>query len=234
MPVNVRYWTPWRPALEYAESLAKGFVVELGPGARPFRPATEFVGRDITQFKDGYPGKFTALCLSSDRLPWADQSVDFLYCRHTLEDLDNPALTLSEIRRVAKAGYIETPSPIAEMCRCPDAPLVSGKTPPWRGYHHHRSILWDDDGVLSVLAKYPLVEHVTLNEEALVEMLNAGPLYWNTYFSWAGPLEYRVHRHEVDYDIGFQYGELLDRAMQKSQESARRFSERTTVAHHPV
>jgi hypothetical protein len=226
MPVTAHHWTPWRKALEYAESLATGFVVELGPGARPFRPATEFVGRDITQHEGGYPGTFHALDLSSDRLPWADQSVDFLYTRHTLEDLDNSAWCLSEIRRVAKAGYIETPSPIAELCRGVDAGTHGGP-PPWRGYHHHRSILWSGE-CLNVVAKWPFIEHVRFNdgEEILAELLNRGPLYWNTYHSWTGPLEYRVWRHEVDYDIGPGYGLVLDQAIREGQDSCHRFGEK--------
>lgn len=231
MPVTVHHWAPFRRAVEYAEQLAmnalndgNGLVVELGPGNRPFRLAAEFVGRDPTQSKYGYSGTFHQLNLSNDSLPWNDGEVAFLYCRHTLEDLDDPEWCLSEIRRVARAGYIETPSPIAELSRGVDVTLKTGATSPWRGYHHHRSIVWDNNGTITVLAKLPFIEHVNLHkaEDTLAELLNSGPLYWNTYFAWTGPLPYRIHRHEVDYEIGEHYGELLDQAVAACIDSAQR------------
>lgn len=232
MPVTTDHWAPFRKAVEYAEQCAmdalddgKGLVVELGPGNRPFRLATEFVGRDPTQARDGYTGTFHQLNLSNDELPWDDGEVAFVYMRHTLEDLDDPEWCLSEICRVARAGYIETPSPIAECCRGVDAErAVTQKRPPWRGYHHHRSIVWDGNGTLNVLAKFPFIEHVDFGplEQQMCDTLNGGPLYWNTYFAWTGALPYRIHRHEVDYEIGHDYGALLDRALLESEQSCRR------------
>lgn len=235
MPVNVDHWAPYRRAVEYAEQLAdnviadrdgRALIVELGPGNRPFSRATDFVGRDPTQSDRGYNGTFRQLNLSNDDLPWEDGEVDFLYARHTIEDLDDPEWCLSEIRRVAKAGYIETPSPIAELSRGVDADIkATGKRPPWRGYNHHRSIVWDSNGTLSLFAKYPYLEHVNFGdaEERMADLLNSGPLYWNTYFAWTGPLNYRIYRHEVDYEIGKTFGDVLDKAMAESIESCGRF-----------
>lgn len=223
--MDMKYWEPWDKALRYADQLAinvecdtdgRGLIVELGPGKRPFRHAREFAGREP---ETRYEGTFHRCDLSRDYLPWSDDEVAFLYCRHTLEDLDDPEWCLSEIQRVARAGYIETPSPVAELTRGVDA---GDDRPPWRGYHHHRSIVWDSNGVLSVVAKYPIVEHMDLNGS---RVLRDGPLHWNTYFSWTGQLPYKVHRHEVDYQISTGYGALLDRALKESQESCGRFCE---------
>lgn len=245
MPIKVDHWSPYRPAVEYAESLAEqagGLCVELGPGNRPFRLATEFVGRDPQQCRDGYDGKFHQLNLSNESLPWGDGEVSFLFCRHTIEDLDDPEWCLSEIRRVARAGYIETPSPLAEMCRGVDAErAANNKRPPWRGYHHHRSFVWSGTTLvrkaervpcLNVVGKFPFIEHVNLEagEEALADLLNSGPLYWNTYHSWTGPLEYRIWRHEMDFEVGPSYGQFLERALKESQESCARFGNRPSVA----
>lgn len=232
MPVVTDFWAPYRRAVEYAEQLAmnaiddgKGLVVELGPGNRPFSLATDFVGRDPTQSRNGYAGTFHQINLSNEELPWDDDEVSFLYARHTIEDLDDPDWCLSEIQRVAKAGYIETPSPIVECCKGVDAELAkNGKRPPWRGYNHHRSICWDSAGEFSVVGKFPMLEYIDLGagEETLADLLNTGPLHWNTYFAWTGKLRYRIYRHEVDFEVGHGYGELLDKAMTESQESARR------------
>lgn len=231
MPVCIHYWKPYRPAVEYAEQLADAvasakagpaLIVELGPGARPFSRANEFVGRFDAQGGTPYPGVFHRCDLSRDALPYDDASVDFLYVRHTIEDLDDPAWCLSEIARVAKAGYIEAPSPIAEMSRGVDASLVQGKPAPWRGYYHHRSFVWDSAGTLHVVAKWPFIEHIDsgAGDAHWSELLNAGPLHWNTYFAWSGQLPFHYHQHELDYEIGPQYGALLDRAIAESQASA--------------
>lgn len=230
MPVTSHHWAPYRRAIEFAEQLAmdaldegRGLVVELGPGNRPFRLATEFVGRDPSQSPHGYAGTFHQLNMSNDSLPWDDGEVAFLYCRHTIEDLDDPEWCLSEIARVARAGYIETPSPVAEISRNVDVALkATGKPGPWRGYHHHRSIIWDSAGTLSVVAKWPFIETIDSPQldEQLADLLNDGPLHWNTYFAWRGKLPFRIYRHEVDYMIGEHYGELLDRAVNESIASA--------------
>src|SRR4051794_3940496 len=70
-----------------------------------------------------------------DRTPWpfADKSIDFCVCSHTLEDIRDPLWVCSEINRVAKRGYIEVPSRVFEACRNrePGVPV---------GLCHHRWI----------------------------------------------------------------------------------------------
>ena len=54
-----------------------------------------------------------------DREPWPfpDHYFDYCTCSHTLEDIRDPLWVCSEMRRVAKAGYIETPSMAFELTR---------------------------------------------------------------------------------------------------------------------
>src|SRR3954447_8604716 len=42
-------------------------------------------------------------------LPFADQSFDFVFCSHLLEDVRDPIFVCQELQRVGKRGYIETP-----------------------------------------------------------------------------------------------------------------------------
>lgn len=49
------------------------------------------------------------------RLPYPDKFFDFSVCGHTLEDLPDPRGLLGELRRVSRAGYIETPSRLSEQ-----------------------------------------------------------------------------------------------------------------------
>ena len=100
--------------------------------------------------------------------------------------------------RVAKAGYIETPSPMAEMCRG-----IDGGSPPWRGYIHHRYFVWNENGTLRFLTKYPCVDYLDLGEieDRIVNILRETPLYWNTYFAWKNEISFKYSQHEVDYHL---------------------------------
>lgn len=62
--------------------------------------------------------------------PFEDDQFDFAVCSHTLEDVRDPVWVCQELSRVAKAGYIETPSRAEEQCW--------GVHGPWVGWSHHR------------------------------------------------------------------------------------------------
>jgi len=49
-----------------------------------------------------------------EALPFKDNEFDYVICNHVLEHVDNPANFLLEQCRVAKKGYLETPSLIGE------------------------------------------------------------------------------------------------------------------------
>ena len=50
-----------------------------------------------------------------DRLPFEDKSFEVAVSSHTLEDIRDPLFLCAEVNRVTKAGYIETPSIVAEL-----------------------------------------------------------------------------------------------------------------------
>lgn len=198
----MHYWHPWQPAVDYATRHAHGTVVELGPGFFPFESAIIKVGRGTEHDID----------LCRDPLPFEDQSVDFLYCRHTLEDLDDPVHLLREIRRVAKHGWLETPSPMAELTRGVDAPLLNGDDAPWRGYLHHRWIFWNDAGTLKFCAKYAgYLEH--FSEDIDFWDYLAHPKNWNTYFLFGKRMEWEHLEHELHYNVITDYGQVLESAV---------------------
>ena len=47
-------------------------------------------------------------------LPFADHAFDYVICSHVLEHVEDPAQLIAELERVARRGYIETPSEIGE------------------------------------------------------------------------------------------------------------------------
>ncbi|MGB2621964.1 MAG: hypothetical protein WA857_16730 [Candidatus Acidiferrum sp.] len=126
-------------------------VVDVGGGAAPF-PRADYVidampygklgaGSDgnIHQ-KLGIEPRYseerwiqTDLC---DRRPWpiADKAFDFAICSHLLEDIRDPIWVCSELRRIAKAGYIESPSRVVEQSKGVENPRHAG-------YYHHRWLI---------------------------------------------------------------------------------------------
>ncbi len=143
-----------------------------------------------------------------DALPFADNSFDFVYCRHVLEDLFDPFRLCAEMARVGRAGYIETPSPMAEMCRG-----VDGASPPWRGYYHHHFVVWPHEGELRFVMKYPLVEYLDFTAIDLASGLRRAPHHWNTHFLWDGAIKTSHRQSLVDFHLFNDYGHVLGAAI---------------------
>lgn len=92
-------------------------------GGAPYQgPAEEHFSRETWIRRD--------IC---DRTPYpfADKSIDFVICSHTLEDVRDPIWVCREMMRIAKRGYIETPSRRAEASRGWEHPRLAGLS-------HHR------------------------------------------------------------------------------------------------
>jgi len=85
------------------------------------------------------------LC-AREAYPFEDDSVDFVVCSHTLEDLRDPVWVCSEMNRIARAGYIEVPSRLEEQSwGVMDMPGV--------GWAHHRWLIDIHDGAIEFALK---------------------------------------------------------------------------------
>ncbi len=82
--------------------------------------------------------------------PFPDKFFDFVVCSHVLEDIRDPIWVCSEISRVGKAGYIETPSRLYETSYGIEAKDSAGAV-------HHRWILDLDGSKLRFTMKYSWV-----------------------------------------------------------------------------
>jgi len=67
---------------------------------------------------------------SRDPWPFKDKQFDFVLCKGTLEDLRDPVWVCREMIRVAKAGYLETPTRIIES-------MPGVERSRYCGYSHH-------------------------------------------------------------------------------------------------
>lgn len=109
-----------------------------------------------------------------DHEPWPfhDDHFDFAICSHTLEDIRDPIWVCHELQRVARAGYIETPSRSEEQSWG-----VHGQ---WVGWSHHRWLVDVKEGRLRFAMKpgvlherdhFPAGHAETLGEEERIVTL---------------------------------------------------------------
>jgi hypothetical protein len=228
VPIRNHYWSAQAPVQAVLSSQIKEIllggklIVDVGGGLNPWQHATELVDIRNSSNKESRPVRLVDI--DSEPLPYGDKQVDFIYSRHTLEDLHNPLLLCREMNRVAKAGYIETPSPVAEFCRGVDA-----GNPPWRGYLHHRYSIWHENGTLYFLPKYPCIEYANAPEAVenqLSEMLNQNPVSWNTYFLWHGSFPFKMLRHGIDFMLQQEDSvlQVVERAVNNSIENTNKFA----------
>src|SRR5690606_1584155 len=94
-------------------------VLEVGGGPNPHPRANvvidKFVDFDYHRKGDINLYKHQQFAQADgESLPFEDNEFDYIICNHVLEHVDNPAKFLDEQARVAKRGYIETPSLIGE------------------------------------------------------------------------------------------------------------------------
>jgi len=82
--------------------------------------------------------------------PFRDKEIDYVICSHTLEDLRDPLWVCSEMIRIAKRGYIEIPSRLAETCRGWECAQIAGLS-------HHRWLIEITDGTIVFLQKFHMI-----------------------------------------------------------------------------
>ena len=98
----------------------KDRVLEVGPGHNPsYRSnvlADKFV--DSNYHRCGnikiYPHQ-TFVNADGENLPFKDKEFDYVICNQVLEHTENPEKFILEQNRVAKRGYMETPSLLGEL-----------------------------------------------------------------------------------------------------------------------
>ena len=204
LPESKKYWAPIEfirteicKEYSYAQS-----VLEIGPGYTPLDISTHFIDNKI-ELKNT-----KNIDIDIEKLDFPDQSFDFVYCRHVLEDIQNPNHIFNEMIRVAKNGYIETPSPLIEC-------TIGVECDDYRGYIHHRYIVWTESetNTLCFLPKYPMIEKIHFNNELLY--LLEVDLYWNNYYYWDinNKPNIRMYKNGCNMDIRKDYIDLLNQAI---------------------
>lgn len=99
-------------------------ILEVGGGHAPYDGVTHAVDK----YPDDNTQRATDLVVPAgvefrqgdlESIPFAsNEEFDFCYASHVLEHVADPKKAVSELNRVSKQGYIETPSPLREQLVC--------------------------------------------------------------------------------------------------------------------
>ena len=95
-------------------------VLEIGSGNRPRKRSNFLCDRYIESNYERAGeenlviDKRPFVVADGAALPFKDKSFDYVITSHVLEHMNNPTQFIAELTRVAKAGYIETPSELGE------------------------------------------------------------------------------------------------------------------------
>ena len=215
----VKYYGPIQENIDY---LCERFshckkVLEIGPGNVPFPLSTHFIDhRNLNNLPN-----LTIIDITKDKLPFEDDEFDLVYCRHVLEDIRNPEYVIGELSRVGKIMYFETPSPLAEVTR-----HIDGSSPYYRGYIHHSSMIWENNGELNILTKYPVLEYIDVPN--YFEKLG-DPYFWNTYFIWDksksenDKIKVNVLKYDIDYNLHTEYEKMVKLSIGQSNKSIKMY-----------
>lgn len=97
---------------------ATGLVLEIGSGDNPHPRADvlldRYPGADNRERGGDLVVDRPLVVADAHHLPFKDGAFAYTICSHILEHMDDPLQFAAELRRVSAAGYIQSPSEIAE------------------------------------------------------------------------------------------------------------------------
>lgn len=174
--------------------LKDALVLEVGSGGSPYARANVLLDAyEVTRERHWAPliaDRPTVLGFA-ENLPFRDGAFDFVIASHVLEHSPDPERFISELQRVARAGYIETPDAFMERVN---------------PYHDHRLEVTVRDNRL-VIRKKPnwcvdtdLVELYENRAKPCVagESIPRHPFDFHVRYYWSDRIDHEVLNPEVD------------------------------------
>lgn len=172
----------------------KDLVLEVGSGGNPYARANILLDAyEETRERHWAPliaDRKTVLGFV-ENLPFRDKCFDFVIASHVLEHSSDPALFISELQRVAKAGYIEVPDAFMERIN---------------PYKDHRLEITVRDAKLFIRKKESWIveqETVDLYEHRAKrvvtgELMPSRPFEFHVRYYWQDKIDFEVINPETD------------------------------------
>ncbi len=188
----------WSLRRLYCPVSKDALVLDVGSGGNPYFRANvlcdAYVESQERYFAPLIADRPTVLSLAEE-LPFKDDAFDFVIASHTLEHSADPEKFISEIQRVGKAGYIETPDAIMERLT---------------HYTFHRLEVTERNGVLVIRKKKSYVQDEELAElfdhraiAVFPKLVSRYPFDFHVRYYWRkgnGGIKYRIVNSGYKFD----------------------------------
>lgn len=200
-------------------------VLDVGSGHDPFPLAThlaELAVNDNNYGRAGLPfkhveGKPVFEC-SVENMPFTDKEFDFVYCSHVLEHANDPARACEELMRIAKRGYIETPT-LAKDLWLNSAGISNHR---WSVEYDGSALVFTEytpDEIKGLQCDILLKMHCdpeTKREKAFSALIYLKPEKINTMLLWEDRFYYLVRRSVTE---SVNSGKVLNRDVNSDERS---------------
>jgi len=178
-------------------------VLDIGSGHIPFKFATHLADiavDDDTYGRAGVPFKYLdgkpVFECNIEMLPFEDKEFDFVYSSHVLEHVNHPEKACKELMRVAKRGFIESPSRAKDIWL--NSALISNHR--WAVERVRNKLIFTEytekekkgfqNNILLNMHVYPQ----SIREKAFSALIYLKADLINTMMLWQDSFEYEVHR----------------------------------------
>ena len=132
-------------------------VIDLGASANNWAwealdATVDILPQESLDNKKHFQGNLNHLEVWSDLLDYVSVNgkFDFAICTHTLEDISNPGLVAKQLPRIAKSGFVSTPSKFVECGRWGAS---------YMGWYHHRWIFNYETDKIVAYPKMTCIEY---------------------------------------------------------------------------
>ena len=188
----------WSLRRLYCPVSKSALVLEVGSGGNPYFRSNVLIDAYL-ETRERHFAK-----LISDRptvlgfvenLPFKNDSFDFVIASHVLEHSKDPVLFLSEIQRVASAGYIEVPDAFFERLAC---------------YLDHRLEITDKKNELIIRKKESYIQDNEILDlfsnkvkPIFGNIVSKKPFQFNVRFYWSkdsGGIKYKILNPEYEFN----------------------------------
>ncbi len=173
-------------------------VLEVGSGGNPYYRANVLCDAyldTVERFSEKLVTDRPIVLAEAEKLPFRDNSFDFVIASHVLEHSKDPKKFISEIQRVGRAGYIEVPDAFMERLT---------------NYPFHMLEITDTDGVLLIRKKNAPTQDKELFElfknkvrKIAQPWFSGNPFDFHVRYYWSrdsGGIKYKILNPEYTFD----------------------------------
>jgi SAM-dependent methyltransferase len=187
----------WSLRRIYCPVKKSDLVLEVGSGGNPYFRANVLCDAYLeTQERFFVPliCDRPTIIAPAENLPFKDGAFDFVIASHVLEHSADPEKFLSELQRVARAGYIEVPDAFMERLT---------------HYGFHRLEITDIDGVLEIRKKKNYIQDQEIvglfrkTKSIFPEWVHKYPFQFHVRYYWSndtGGIKYKILNPEYRFD----------------------------------